>query len=362
VFSGSANTELVAADRAAQIARVVGDAEILAWAENTRGTALILAGRDEEAVPAITMAAQLAEAQGDDECLAEALDSLAWICEERGEFERSRDYAKGAMLAAERLGNPARIAAEMGRLGDYAFYMGEWEQARRCYEQAQVIDQEIGLAPTSCSLAGLLFQLGRLYMAQGAWETGSHYLEQSSSIYAPQGKRAGLRQVQSLLAERELLEGHPAVARARLLPLLDRWDVEEHHVTTHVLPWLAWAHLDLGDTEHAARVVADAIRRARAQHYQLALVAALRVQAIVASRQGRWAEAVAVLEEGLALTRSLSYPYAEGRLLHLYGATHVQKGEPEPARAWLEAALAIFQRLGARKDLEWTAQLLSVLG
>ena len=122
---------------------------------------------------------------------------------------------------------------------------------------------------------------------------------------------------------------------------------------------LGWhgEYADLGDTDHAGRVVADAIRRARAQHYRLALVAALRVQAMVASRQGRWDEAVATLEEGLALTRILPYPYAEGRLLHLYGATQVQKGEP--ARAWLESALAIFQRLGARKDLEGTAQLLS---
>ena len=164
----------------------------------------------------------------------------------------------------------------------------------------------------------------------------------------------------SLLAERDLLEGHAAVARERLLPLLNSWGVEEHYVTTHVLPWLAWAYLDLGDTDHAGRVVADAIRRARAQHYRLALVAALRVQAMVASRQGRWDEAVATLEEGLALTRILPYPYAEGRLLHLYGATQVQKGEP--ARAWLESALAIFQRLGARKDFEGTAQLLSTLG
>ena len=69
VFSGRGAEELAAADRAAQIARVVGDARILAWAEHARGTALILAGRDEAAVRAITVATQLAEAQGDDALL-----------------------------------------------------------------------------------------------------------------------------------------------------------------------------------------------------------------------------------------------------------------------------------------------------
>jgi hypothetical protein len=43
------------------------------------------------------------------------------------------------------------------------------------------------------------------------------------------------------------------------------------------------------------------------------------------------------------------------------GAMHVQKGEPEPARERLEAALAIFRRLGARKDAEWVEQAIADL-
>jgi hypothetical protein len=40
---------------------------------------------------------------------------------------------------------------------------------------------------------------------------------------------------------------------------------------------------------------------------------------------------------------------------------HVAKGEPGPARERLEAALAIFQRLGARKDAERTERALTAL-
>jgi hypothetical protein len=70
------------------------------------------------------------------------------------------------------------------------------------------------------------------------------------------------------------------------------------------LPWLAWSYLELGDIAQAGHVAAAAIRRARVQHYRLALVDALRVQAMVAGRQGRWEEAVAALEEGRSLMRS----------------------------------------------------------
>jgi hypothetical protein len=77
---------------------------------------------------------------------------------------------------------------------------------------------------------------------------------------------------------------------------------------------------------------------------------ALRVQAMVATRQHHWSEAEQALEEGLTLARSMPYPYAEGRLLHVYGLMHVHKGEPELARERLEAALAIFRGLAKNQD------------
>jgi hypothetical protein len=44
-----------------------------------------------------------------------------------------------------------------------------------------------------------------------------------------------------------------------------------------------------------------------------------------------------------------------GDLVHDGSLVHTHKGETAPERAWLEAALAIFRRLGARTDAERTA-------
>ena len=78
-------------------------------------------------------------------------------------------------------------------------------------------------------------------------------------------------------------------------------------------------------------------------------------------RAGRWDVAARSLEEALSLTRAMRYPYGEARALHVYGLMHAHKGDTEPAREWLEAALAIFKRLGARKDVEWTEQAIAGL-
>jgi tetratricopeptide (TPR) repeat protein len=167
-------------------------------------------------------------------------------------------------------------------------------------------------------------------------------------------------QAQALLAEREIREGHPDAAYARLAPLLD---VARQHFWggQTVQATLAWAHLEMGELAAADAVVGQAVTCARATGYRFALVDALWVQAMVATRQEQREDAELTLEEGLSLARSMPYPYAEGRLLHAYGEMHAQKGEPEPARERLEAALAIFRRLGARKDAERTEGALTAL-
>ncbi len=78
------------------------------------------------------------------------------------------------------------------------------------------------------------------------------------------------------------------------------------------------------------------------------LVDALRIKALLATRQGRWEEAEAALKEVLALCQAMPYPYAEAKALYVYGQLHEAKGEPERARERYEQALAICNRLGER--------------
>jgi hypothetical protein len=157
-----------------------------------------------------------------------------------------------------------------------------------------------------------------------------------------------------------VVDGQPAAALARLLPLLDRTGLEEDEVTP-LLPMVAWAHLELGEDSAAAAVALQAVRRARAQHHRLALVDALWVQALVAIRQGTAAVADHALATGLALARRMAYPYAEARLLRLGGTWAVEQRKPTQGQVRLTAALRIFQRLGAHPEAERAAQALAAL-
>jgi tetratricopeptide (TPR) repeat protein len=355
--SGRTNEQLAAAERAAELARVVGDDRILADAQNRRGLALELLGRLEEAQHVLEEAIPLAEAAGDLGTLARLLTNVAGVYNVRGESERGRRCAERALEVAERRGDAAGAVFAAGLLANSHLFAGEWVQARTHLERALARGRAIGAPRVVASpLAGL----GRLCLAEGAWDEASRYLEVVRS--AGEGGASIWQRLaaDALLAERELLEGQAEAACARLAALLagaghDVWGGLYAQAT------LAWAHLEMGRVAAAAEVVGQAVARARATGNWHALVDALRVQAMVATRQGRREDAERALTEGLSLARRLPYPYAEGRLLHAYGALHTQQGEPEAALERLEAALAIFRRLGARKDAERVEQALSTL-
>jgi tetratricopeptide (TPR) repeat protein len=237
-------------------------------------------------------------------------------------------------------------------------HTGDWEAARTELAQAVDLHRQLGI---SSRTAWALRVRGGLHLRAGAWEEATSDLEESLAVAERGGDRLDLLGCHGGLAEIAIGKGQPAVARARLLPLLDHPDMRRQ-LLAYVLPRLAWAQLELGEPRQAAELVTESVSHAREAGEPVLLAEILWLQALVATRQQHWEEAESALEEGLSLTRSMLYPYMEARTLWVYGVLHSEKGEPEPARERLEAALAIFRRLGAQKDAERIEQLLTSLG
>src|SRR5262249_2779533 len=148
--------------------------------------------------------------------------------------------------------------------------------------------------------------------------------------------------------------------RERLAPLLEDTG-RERGQALYLLPYLAWANWDVGEQALAEAQVSEAIGRAQATGIRLALVDALRIQALLHIQQQRWEEAQARLEEALTSCRAMPYPYAEARALYVYGLLHQARGEPKRARERLKAAHAICARLGERLYAEHIVRTLAAL-
>jgi tetratricopeptide (TPR) repeat protein/transcriptional regulator with XRE-family HTH domain len=349
---------LAATEPAERTARLVGADELVAEALYERGLALEHLGRLAEAVQVLSAARSVAEAAGDPWRLCWALFFLGGAHWRQGAFTAARQTTERALQLAKRHGFRNAVAFNTTRLGACAFDTGEWGAARRNFERAAAMNREVG--PTINSIWPSL-GLGRLCLAEGAEAEASEHLEECERLARVGSYHFGRQPTAQLLAERDLLAGHPEPAHARLALWLNP-DVPEEEEVTSLLPLMGWALLDLGEVDEAAEVAGRAVAWARDQGRQVLLVDALRVAAMVATQQGRWEEAEGACQEGLSLARQMGYPYGEARLLQVYGEVQAQMGQRGPAADRLEAALAIFRRLGARKDVERTEHLLAALG
>ncbi len=343
--------------RGEEIARALGDRALLVSALASRAYVCILASRADEALRAAQEAAGLARPEDG----WGPYHGLAWIHEERGEYELGRQAAERLLACAERAHDQGGIVNARSRLGLDAFLSGDWAAGRAYLERGVALADEAGFTD-GFDYTRPRVDLGRLLHAAGAWDEAAQCFEQVLAVSGGTGERLHALIARALLAERDVLTGHPEAACAQLLTLLDRPGQEERIVTQYVLPVLAWAQLEAGQIHQAAVTVGEALERARRGTCRLAWAQLLRVRALVLLRQERWDEAEQALEEGLALTRSMPYPHGEGRLLEVYGRLHLARGDAAAARACLEDALAIFRRLGARADIASAEQLLATLG
>ncbi len=344
-FTGRPTEELAAVERAADLARAVGDHHLLATAQERWATALIMTGQWDQALPLALDASQAAETLGDLELGCWALADVGIIHRVHGEVGRSAQYLERALQLAERQENAYAVVCLLQLCAEAAFYSCAWGQARHLRDRAEDLSRQTGVS------VGPSIPLHRLHLAEGDWERATSYMASDQVRHAATLERNR--------AELELVQGQPVAARARLRALLAGRQLPAR-VPDH-LQLLAQAHLACGQVGAAARVVARAVDVSRRSNCRLMLLDALRVQALVLLRQERWADAGGVLEEGLALARTLPYPYAEARLQHVSGQLHTQTGGLQEARERLEAALVLFGDLGAHGDAAQAEQALAAL-
>jgi ATP/maltotriose-dependent transcriptional regulator MalT len=351
---GRFNEQLVASDHAERIARRVGDDQQLAYALYLRSSALLMLGRLEEAAQAGKAAVPLAEAAGYQYILCWSLSVLGIIDQEGGSFATARQVTERALQLAARLGFRSVAASAALQRGWIAFLTGTWEAARKDLEEAAAMGRAIG---PFWAGAYLPLGLASLCLAEGDDAAASHHLEECGRLLQSQEAAFARRLVACVFAVRDLMAGHPELARTRLSHLLEPGVME--HDAAPVQSLLAWALLALGEVGAAAEPAQRAVARARDQRWHVLLVDALRVAALVEVRQGHLEKADGMIQEGLALARRLGYPYAEALLLHASSEVYAQMGHPEPACERLAAAQAMFRQLGARMDSGRIAGLFS---
>lgn len=352
--------QLVTAERAVALARCGTDAWAQAEAMWAYGFALETVGRIDEAVHVAEEAYRLAEVAGNLFARAQALHILAEAYALSRDAARTVLYINRAVSAADQLGDPWLLMYLEVARGMYMLASGDWPQARASLDRVLALGDEIGpLLPTGFAHAWR----GDLALREGEWEAVGPHGQQAIMVAERLGHPYPLLIAHRLLAEYDIVRGHPAEAVARLDLLCQHAALPGSGMLALVLSTLAWAYLEMGDIARAgevARAAGAAMDDYLTEAHDVCWV--LWVQAMVALRQDRLEEADEILARGFAIVLTLNVPHGEAQYMGLQGMVLARQGRHEQARERYETALAIFRRLGARPDAARIEQALAALG
>jgi tetratricopeptide (TPR) repeat protein len=355
--AGRYSEQQEAAGRAAALAETIGDDHTWLRAQARVGQALHLRGRLGESLHLLTVKViPRLEASGDLTTLWRALDSVCTVHAARGDFQGMRASLNRGREVAERLGDPAPTALFMLWRGDYEFYEGDWKRASEQYQRAAEVLQPLKVSRYSAYPPQ---RLGSLWLAQGNWEAAAGTLNEAERLARQTAEREALLGTQYVMAERDLLAGLTQAAHLRLVPLFETIDYA-NRLSLEGVPLLAWTKLELGEVAQAEALLEQATATMRGFEMLLALVEALRVQALLFCRGERWQDAVSALAEALEVSRAVQNQYGVAKVLYVYGLLHVRRDEMERARERFEGALTLLNRLGERLYAEHVERALAL--
>jgi tetratricopeptide (TPR) repeat protein len=346
-FAGNQITAaLLAAEQTGTLAQAAGDMRLQARALHWRGCNLLSVAPVSECFQLLEEALSASESVGDRWTVSLVLYDMALIAQARGDFVAARRYVARALDAAAEVGDPMLEMDALWARGNIAFTQGDWSQARRDFDDAAALSDQVHMAHFP-----ILPQWGLhfLALAEGRWEEAARCQKQAVSLAERSGNERIGQLVSSIAADRDLLEQQFDAAGKRLawmVELADRDDVSLFDL--QYLPLLAWTAYEQGSSDKAERWAARAVALSTVQETTMPLIEAQRILALIHQREHRWEEAGRLLEIALAHCRALSYPYAEAKVLYVYGQLLAAQDAHELARARYEQALAICARLGER--------------
>lgn len=346
---------LAAASTASTLAETLGDARLRARAEARHCLALLSIGHLVQARQVGDQALLSAEAVGDLESIARVLSWIGDITLAQGLGLPAREYYERALKVDENRGDLAETAYLLARLSQALTITGEWEQARAYLERTVELVRSLSFSYFS---PWALLALGEHYLLLGKTEEATRYLEEPFTIAERSGYLDQVSYLQIPLAAWDLLNGKPEETLARLRPFLD-----DHRFVSmadqRAMQLATEAYLETGNLTPAGELIGLGLESARRQGNGLARLQWVRLQGMMAARQDQWETAAHCMDEALALTRAVPYPYQEARVLFSLGLIHLQAGDMPQGQQCMEKAGAIFQRLGAQPDLTRTEQALA---
>ncbi|MBI3494177.1 MAG: sigma 54-interacting transcriptional regulator [Acidobacteria bacterium] len=338
--------------KAASALHAAGDRRHLALVHSLSGTALAQLGRYDEAMTALRQAERLASVVQADDVLATVCGNQASVMMLQHHYEQALALAERSVSLHEAHGSGHGLAVALATLGQICVRLGDLVRAEDALHRALDVRSPIQFH----EMTGTAFDtLAQIHLIRGRYETAADFLGRASEAFGAYGRQTSHWYEWSVrvLGARLALRGgtlDKAVAGA------------DEILEAGAPPFDALqATLIAAEALTAGNHLVDAERRLAAAADRLDPTSApatwgefLRLRGGLHARSGDPAAAYHDFSQSATLLDLLGERYQSG-LSHLaLGRLVAETGARSVAERHLNTALALFQQLGAERDVEDT--------
>jgi tetratricopeptide (TPR) repeat protein len=312
-------------EKALKIALDNGAIDTALWVYNDAGA--IQAGENEKVLEQHEKGFELAKKVGDISWQTWIGTNLAWTYMGMGNMSKAVLLAEESVALDRRAGNVTHLSISLDFLGNAYHLLGEWDKSEKYFREALGISQRLDDFQAIMSGQGFL---GLFHFDKGEYVRAKEFFEK---MY-------------------EAAERHGAKSSQM-----------------GVSHFVIWTYLELGEIEKAENLLGNLREYALETKNRDRIAYADVLTAMLLRSQRKWEESIEYFEKGFQEFEALSarrwnvYWFAR-MVLSEYARLYLerdQEGDRKKAHSLLDQALEIFQKIGAKKDVEKAeAQLMCI--
>jgi predicted ATPase/KaiC/GvpD/RAD55 family RecA-like ATPase len=354
----SAERALLWTQKAFELAKRLGEPEVLARCYDNLGVLSMKSGELEQASKYYEQGLKIAL---ENNLVGHALSPYNNLCNlyfVTGEFQKVFETAQKGLELAKKVGSLYGLQWFDSMLaGSYA-YMGELQKAISIWEDVLALAKR---TKYSVQISGTLSSLGACYLYLGEWDKSLQYLMEALDIAKKIGEYQFSGNATYLLgelfmemedymeAEKYFNENNSLYGKAG----------DKDTQLTDSFPALSRLYLKKGEIEKAKELIEKTYEYATRTKNRWLIAYAEMLKGMFFREQKNWEQSIEHFEKSLQGYKSINaqewcvFQFAE--LLYEYGIMYLnrnEEGDKERARGLLNRALEMFQRMGAKKDIE----------
>jgi tetratricopeptide (TPR) repeat protein len=344
-------------EKAVELAKKLNAHEVMAHSYMWLGEISEWLGNRKKATECFERALEIALDNGYLETAVWAYDDLAvWLPIE--ENERRLEYYEKAFELAKKVGTIEWISLIGQHLAGRYTGMGNMSKAIPLAEESAALNRKVG---NLVLLTWSLNQLGFIYQILGEWDKSEQYHKEAFSISQRLDDFQSNASAFGNLGWFHFDKGEYAKARElveKMYEACERHGAKSMQMAVSDL--VVWEYIELGEIEKAQKLIDDLHKYALEVENKNLIATADALRAMLFRAQKKWQESIEHFEKSLQEFEAIGarrwnvYWFAK-RVLCEYARAYLerdQEGDREKAHNLLNQALEIFQKLGAKKEVE----------